>query len=166
MEKWEQVKDFPNHYISDKGRLWSYETSEKGREIKGHIDDKGYRRFKLGHKKVQKSKKAHRLVAEAFIQNDDNYPQVNHKDGDKDNNTVLNLEWCDNAGNMRHAVENNLIKSKLENHVHARLTNDDVLKIRDLHKRNFNQIELSEMFKIDRSAISRIVNNKSWNLEG
>lgn len=54
----------------------------------------------------------HRLVAIHFVDNPNNYPQVNHEDGNKSNNTALNLEWCTQSQNMRHAVDTGIIKYK------------------------------------------------------
>ena len=69
---------------------------------------KGYRRvsFCINGKIIKKM--VHRLVAEAFIPNPTNLPEVNHKDGDKSNNMVLNLEWCDCFTNIHHAFDNGL----------------------------------------------------------
>lgn len=67
--------------------------------MKQHTDNKGYRRLWLCKDGVQKNYKVHRIVAEAFLANDKNLPQVNHKDENKNNNNVDNLEWCDNQYN-------------------------------------------------------------------
>lgn len=162
MEEWKNITGFPNHYINIKGEVLSYELSSKGKYLKGCVDRRGYVRFKLGHKGYVKTKKGHRLVAEAFIENPENLPQVNHIDGDKTNNGVENLEWCDNAENMKHAVDSNLIKNKLEKHVHAKLKNKDILAIREMYKEGNSQTDISKIFGVDPSSISKIVNNKSW----
>lgn len=67
-------------------------------------DPKGYLRISFYKNAKSSTKKVHRLVAEAFILNSNNLPQVNHKDEDKTNNCVENLEWCSNAYNSRYGT--------------------------------------------------------------
>lgn len=69
---------------------------------------RGYAQVQLGNRTV----KIHRLVALVFIPNPENKPQVNHIDGNKTNNCVSNLEWCDNSENQKHAFKYGLHKSK------------------------------------------------------
>lgn len=76
----------------------------KGREIKQFTDHKGYRVVTLSKDCKLKQIKVHRLVLMAFIPNPDNLPQVNHKDGNKKNNCVENLEWCTNDYNSNHRM--------------------------------------------------------------
>ena len=79
-----------------------------GKILKPHKDGKGYLRISLSKNNVQSTIKVHRAVAIAFIENPDNLPQVNHKDTNKENNTVGNLEWVTNYENMQHAIINGL----------------------------------------------------------
>ena len=74
----------------------------------------------------------HRLVATAFIPNPNNLPQINHIDGNKDNNHVSNLEWCDNGYNQRHAMEHGLkSRAKMSLNCHLRkLTLEQVAYIK------------------------------------
>lgn len=78
----------------------------KGKVFKLQKSHKGYRTVILHKCGKAKQKQVHRLVAEAFISNPLNFPQVNHKDTNKENNCVNNLEWITNYGNMQHAVKN------------------------------------------------------------
>ena len=73
------------------------------------VGDNGYYKVGLYRNGKAKNFKIHRLVAEAFIPNPNNYPQVNHIDGHKNNNCVDNLEWCDNSYNMKEAYRIGLI---------------------------------------------------------
>lgn len=111
-EEWKIIPDAPRYSVSTEGRVFS--TVSKSYK-KGFPDKKGYIRVQMyvaGDKAV--TKKMHRLVAQAFIENPDNLPQVNHLDGDKTNNSVSNLEWCDQTKNMAHARENGLHKKRLD----------------------------------------------------
>lgn len=76
--------------ITSCGKVWSYKVQ---RFLKSHIDKYGYKNIVLFKNGKQKNFKVHRLVAMAYIPNDDNKPQINHKDECKQNNYVNNLEW-------------------------------------------------------------------------
>lgn len=92
MENWKNVVGYEGLYeVSDQGNV---RNSVTGRVLKPKHDRWGYLRVNLYKDRRQKSHLIHRLVARAFIQNPENYPQVNHKDEDKENNAVENIEWC------------------------------------------------------------------------
>ena len=91
-----------------KSKSIGYYTKEK--LLKYFDNAKGYKLVKLYKNDENYTKKVHRLVAQTFIPNPNNLPQVNHIDGNKENNYVNNLEWCTNKENAIHAVKNNLRK--------------------------------------------------------
>ena len=93
--------------ISNEGRVRSLLTG-KPRVLKTQPDKKGYHRICVTIEREKMSYKVHREVAKAFISNPDNLPQVNHKDGNKGNNAVANLEWVTNMDNAQHAIKNGL----------------------------------------------------------
>lgn len=100
-----------NYYITEDGKCYNQKT---GKWLKGQENYKnGYFSFNLTMPDGSKKRKyAHRLVAMAYIPNPNNLPQINHKDGNKLNNSVENLEWCDGHYNQQHAIENELRKFK------------------------------------------------------
>lgn len=73
-----------------------------------YINKKGYCIVGLSNNGVKVNMKLHRIVASAFIPNPNNYPQINHKNGNKSDNRVVNLEWCTGKHNIQHAVKNGL----------------------------------------------------------
>jgi hypothetical protein len=96
---WKTLSLNPNYRISSDGRLYNVNTHK---ELKGHLDKNGYKCFTTRCDGKNVTYKAHRLVAIEFIPNPDSLPQVNHKDGNKLNNTVENLEWVTHQQNMEH----------------------------------------------------------------
>lgn len=102
--KGKKINNFPNYLISKEGQVYSTKTN-KIREIE--INENGYCRIRLmdGTKQGKKFY-IHRLVAEAYIPNPNNYNQVNHKDLNKHNNNLDNLEWCSESMNMQHNSDN------------------------------------------------------------
>lgn len=116
-EIWEDVTDYEGYYqVSNKGRVKGVERTKmwKGLEIpiQSKIlkegNSKGYKKVNLSKDGIKETLKIHRLVAQTFIPNPDNLSDVNHKDGDKANNCVDNLEWITEQGNTLHAYENGL----------------------------------------------------------
>jgi hypothetical protein len=107
---------------------------------------------------------AHKAVAKAFIPNPDNKRTVNHKDCNKFNNNVNNLEWCTNAENLQHAHGNGLMHTpKGEKSGLSKLTELQVKEIREKYKwRKAYQRELAKEYGISQSAISLIISGKNW----
>ena len=122
MENWKPIKGLEGLYeVSDTGKVRSLPRTtlykdgrvgiHKGRERKQQLNKKGYLAIDLSVESKQVRRLVHRLVAEAFIPNPDNKEQVNHIDGNKQNNHVDNLEWTTNEENALHANDN-LLKDK------------------------------------------------------
>lgn len=89
---WKPVKGYEGVYeVSNNGNV----RRCNGKMLKPKVEKSGYVRFHLSKNNVAKSVSAHRIVAVAFIPNPNNYKTVNHKDENKENNDVSNLEWCD-----------------------------------------------------------------------
>ena len=108
------VKSFEGLYeVNEQAVIRSIErngTKKGGRVLKHSTDSDGYKLVKMRNKKIIKTMKVHRVVAEAFIPNPLNKPQVNHKDHDKSNNHVDNLEWNTRTENIRHMFKSGLYK--------------------------------------------------------
>jgi HNH endonuclease/NUMOD4 motif len=114
-----QVKGYEGRYsVSKDGSVYS-EISKKF--LKPQVDHNGYLYVNLYDSfGKMKSIKVHRLVASAYIENTNNKPQVNHKDGNKKNNNVDNLEWATKSENQVHAWDNGLQSKSKKNSQHAK----------------------------------------------
>lgn len=107
-EIWKPISDYEGSYeISSYGRVKSFPTKRRTTTIilKPKLTKDGYYETTLYSEEKPKYIRTHRLVAQAFIPNLQNKPQVNHKDGNKLNNYVGNLEWCTNQENITHSIE-------------------------------------------------------------
>lgn len=128
-EIWKDVKGYEGLYqVSNLGRVKSLEVKvpsgtkrggkffrTKKEKIMSKSLDKGYEFIRLSNNKITKNHRVHRLVAEAFIPNPNNYPCVNHKDENKLNNCVNNLEWCTTAYNNNYGTRLTKISKSLTN---------------------------------------------------
>lgn len=106
-----KIKDFENYCIYDNGDVINLNTNKI---LKGSIGENGYKYYRLSKNNNKKMFYAHRLVAEYFIDNPYNLPVINHKDGNKLNNNVDNLEWVSHSENSEHAHQNKLINKRKE----------------------------------------------------
>lgn len=90
-----------NISVYDDGSVWNHRGSTGKRRF-GDTTANGYKAILVRDGNTERTVFVHRLVAKAFVQNPNNYPQVNHKDGNKQNNIPENLEWCTNEQNLYH----------------------------------------------------------------
>ena len=123
IEEWKSVVGYEGLYeVSSYGRVRSLDRYDrmnrfwKGRILNLCTDGGGYLFVALSSNGKEKNYLVHRMVAQAFIPNPDNLPEVNHKDEDKMNNSVDNLEWCDreyniNYGTIKDRIRNTAIKN-------------------------------------------------------
>ena len=100
-ELWKEVEGFSGYYVSNIGRIKSFQLSKDGKILKTPVDKRGYKQVNLTRNGEHHHLKVHRLVAIAFIDNPDNKPFVNHMDEDKTNNSVGNLDWVTPIENVQ-----------------------------------------------------------------
>lgn len=174
-EEWRSVKGFEGYYeISSFGRIKSLDrrvtfshhkntnTLIQGQLLKTHFNRRGY--VIVGLKKEGKHypKKIHRLVAEAFIENDQNLPQINHKDGIKLSNSSVNLEWCTNTENRDHAIEKGLIDFKGEKSHKCTITESEAKEIKTRLKMGHRNVDIHRSMNISLGVIEHIKYGNSW----
>lgn len=107
----------------------------------------------------------HRLVAELYLENPSNLPQVNHKDGNKSNNNVENLEWVSAKDNSLHAHSMGLINNKGVKNPNSKLTQEDIIYIRSVYKpydKDFGCKSLAKKYNVNKSHIIRIIKKEKW----
>lgn len=170
------------YLVSDVGEIFSNYKRKSGVNLRGRISKKtGYLYVNLCINGEAKNKTIHRLVAKAFIPNPGNKPQVNHKDGDKQNNHFTNLEWCSNSENAKHAFKNRLldmstiigfgriIDNRGEKSGVSKLKNKQILEIRKKYKKGnrwnpsrYDAKKLSDEYNTTPNNILSIVNRKTW----
>ena len=174
MELWKPVVGYEGVYeVSSKGRVRSVdrvlidrngrEKNFRGQIIATHLNKYGYPICTLWRCGKGKTSTIHRLVAISFLENENDKPQVNHIDGNKENNSIDNLEWVTNSENDIHAFEIGLRTTRRGVDCNfTKLTDEIVLSIRDMKKKGATQRHIAQTFNISEGNVSQIVNRKRW----
>jgi len=163
--KIKQIGNYSKYWVSDNGKVFLHNFG-KGKEIKeiSQIKNKTRGYFYVNLKDNNKRRHfviVHRLVALAFLLKRNGKEIVNHKDGNKENNDVRNLEWVTDLENRKHAVEKGLMRWG-EKHPKSKLKEKEVIEIKKLLKLGRKHREISEMFNVQRSAITKIHLGIRW----
>ena len=160
-------KIYENDYIvTDNGEVYRlpHQRCKETKKQKLREHNNGYLRATIHGKDMY----VHRLVALCFIDNPNGYKEVNHKDGNKKNNAVSNLEWCDRRKNNKHAFETglrdygelkkiSLSKKAIEaRHKRRLLTDNQVLEIRHMIEQRISTRKIAAMFNCNHGTIDCI----------
>ncbi len=158
--------------VTPDGRVWSHTRRYgngnpliKGQWLTPIVTRKGYYRLKLCKNGKSKSFQVSRLVAQAYIPNSKNKPQVNHLSGVKADNRVQNLEFVTNLENMQHARKNGFydnVNFNGENNPASKLSWDNIYEIRNNHKYRKRGDKTWEKYGISNVQYYRILNNECW----
>lgn len=176
MVEWRVTPDLVAYEVSDSGLVRRADT---GQILKATENNRGYLVQQLNCDGRRRNFSVHRLVARCFIPNPDGKPQVNHKDGNKRNNSVENLEWCTGKENVRHAVALGLVNTvtyfrgapervghgriqKGEANFNSKITEDDVRAIRASAESGTTKAALAREFGVSPSMIGWIVKRQRW----
>jgi hypothetical protein len=143
-----------NYVVYNDGTIFSLQS----KMFMNSINTNGY----LSVKMAGKLESIHRLVGGLFIPNPDNKPEINHIDGDKTNNKVENLEWVSPSENIQHKIHQLGKEHRGSKNGMAKLTLEDVDKIKVLYQSGYSQNKLGKMFGISQGKISNVVNEKSY----
>jgi len=160
-EKWTglvyQGKDYSKFFsISNFGRFKNVKTNKIRKTSIGY-DGYEHVYVTLGSRKNKKAFNIHKAVLESFSNKQENKPYINHKDGNKLNNRLENLEWCSQSENLRHALKNGKINVKLNDEAVMFIRENYIP--RDIE---YGCTALAKKYGVACAQISRVVNNKSW----
>lgn len=147
-----QFLSLEDYVVTKNGEVFN---KKNGHKLKPQINGTGYYRVCIGGK----LRFVHRLVAKLYIPNPENKPQVNHKDGNKLNNNVDNLEWVTNKENSIHALKTGLQPIE-ERSKMAKLKRPQVQFIKSHDE--MTRKELADLFNISKNTISDIRNGRTW----
>lgn len=176
IEEWRDVIGYESRYeVSSIGRVRSKSYLKHGRNRYGDIsyftmpkiiatplNNDGYSSMCLSMLGVRTTAVVHRLVAQAFIPNPDNLPQVNHIDSNRANNRVENLEWVTNQQNVQHSYDSGSNSNKGEKHPRKVLTDDIVRQIREMWRHGLSVINIGKSLGFNRSTVSKVVHGDNW----
>lgn len=150
-EMWKSTIEDPYYEVSNFGRV-----RHDGRILSGSIHKDGYMFVNIRGKQCAR----HRLVAEVFIENPENKPFVNHIDGNKQNNSVDNLEWCTQSENTKHAYDSDLQPKGLSTYK-GKFTSEEREQIKnEWDSGAYSRRQLAKKYGVSHTCINDIINDK------
>ena len=159
------VANLSDYDVGADGIVYSWKSGERT-VLKPRVDIDGYKTVGLYADGKVKRFKVHRLVTEAFLPKEDGKDCVNHRDGNKWNNSIDNLEWCTRSENSKHACENGLnvygSKQRDGKAKQRRFSVEQIGEIKSLYQAGISQRDIGKMYGCDHSVISEIVNDKIY----
>lgn len=157
--EWKEIPEFPKYKVSNFG-----EVVRENRVMTPALNKpRGYYYVSVQDRNRRKNFILHRLVASLFIPNPENKPQINHIDGNKKNNFVDNLEWCTASENGLHAFKTGLrTPVRGEKCGASKLTEKDVLEIRQMGKDGFMHKDIAKKYGMGVSTITHILLRNLW----
>lgn len=157
------VKGYEGLYTVDRnGVIFSL---KRGKTKKSVVFPNGYSYVNLHKNGKARSVRVHRIVAEAFLENPHGHEQVNHINGNKTDNRLSNLEWCNAFQNMKHAQTSGLFNVCGESNPSAKLTYKKVESIRKEYvrgSREYGTKALARKYGVSCVMIGKIVRNENW----
>lgn len=150
-----------DYSVTDCGKVFS---GKRGRrtELKHNKTNGGYHIIRLYVSGVKYDRLVHILVAVAFLGKPEEGQQINHKDGNKDNNAVQNLEWCTRSENAKHAYANGLMRKTYKDCYNASLNEEQVCKIRLLIVEGKKQRDIASVFGVSEQVVSFIKHGRNY----
>ena len=163
---WAKIDGYPNYEVSDDGRIRSldYQHTGKTHELSQKIDREGYKQVTIFNNGKRAHCLVHRLVAQVFIPNPENLPEVNHIDECKQNNAVDNLEWCTRVYNANYgtgmvrqaASERKTMRQKFGKRIYC-----------PTNMQHYGSIaECAEKLGLHRSGVSRVLSGQQKATKG
>lgn len=163
-EIWLPIKGFEDSYLVS--NLGNIKRKDTGYILKNLTTNRGYNLATLCVNSKAHRFSTHRLVASAFLSNPENKTQVNHKNGIKTDNRVVNLEWCTPKENIRHAFDKGLIsRPKGLKSLQSKLTEEQLSDIRVLLDLKTRQEDIAKKYNISQSAVSQIKTGVTYKSE-
>lgn len=164
-ESWKTIEGYPRHQCSNTGKI-RYSKENRWIESKYRKNWAGYFLVNLydGQHPKGKTFSVHGIIALNLIPNPSQYPIINHIDGNKENNSITNLEWCSHQHNSQHAFRLGLRNDmKGENNHAAKLNFKKVNEIREKYLTGaYTYVNLSKEYNMSIISIKRIIRNRSW----
>lgn len=152
------------YIITEDGKVFN----NKGKQLSIKIRKEPKSSFKRAYVNIQINNKQKqftlaRIIAEVYIPNPDNFPQVNHKDGNPLNNHYSNLEWCTQSDNIKHAIITGLKPMLGENNTSSKLNETLVKEIRELYSLgNISLRKLAQTYSVSYTTIRYVIKGKTW----